>query len=71
MVFRREAHVVPKLQCRVLGAYFEKLGSTSFAVYSIVVTDGQEKTWNFERLHRHLKDIPNYVFHLPPKRIFF
>ncbi|KHM99009.1 Sorting nexin-16 [Glycine soja] len=77
MVVRREAHVVPKLRCRVLGAYFEKLGSTSFAVYSIAVTDGQEKTWfvrrryrNFEQLHRHLKDIPNYVLHLPPKRIF-
>ena len=25
---------------------------------------------NFERLHRHLKDIPNYTLHLPPKRIF-
>ncbi|KAJ6852881.1 uncharacterized protein M6B38_252795 [Iris pallida] len=23
---------------------------------------------NFERLHRHLKDIPNYSLHLPPKR---
>nr|KYP56403.1 Retrotransposable element Tf2 [Cajanus cajan] len=69
--------VKPKLRCRVIGAYFEKLGSTSFAVYSIAVTDGQEKTWfvrrryrNFERLHRHLKDIPNYALHLPPKRIF-
>ncbi|TKY69160.1 Sorting nexin-16 [Spatholobus suberectus] len=67
----------PKLRCRVMGAYFEKLGSTSFAVYSIAVTDGQEKTWfvrrryrNFERLHRHLKDIPNYTLYLPPKRIF-
>ncbi|KAF3621873.1 Cyclic nucleotide-gated ion channel 1 [Capsicum annuum] len=25
---------------------------------------------NFERLHRHLKDIPNYTLHLSPKRIF-
>ncbi|KAJ0834470.1 putative Phox domain, sorting nexin, PX domain superfamily [Helianthus annuus] len=25
---------------------------------------------NFERLHRHLKAIPNYTLHLPPKRIF-
>lgn len=33
----------------MLGAYFEKLGSTSFAVYSIVVTDGQEKTWFVRR----------------------
>ncbi|KAG5037984.1 hypothetical protein JHK86_018824 [Glycine max] len=55
MVFRREAHVVPKLQCRVLGAYFEKLGSTSFAVYSIVVTDGQEKTWFVRRGYSYSK----------------
>lgn len=65
----------PKLRCRVVGAYFEKLGSTSFAVYSVAVTDAENKTWfvkrryrNFERLHRHLKDIPNYSLHLPPKR---
>ncbi|KAF3642946.1 hypothetical protein FXO37_22264 [Capsicum annuum] len=25
---------------------------------------------NFERLHKHLKDIPNYTLHLPPKMIF-
>ncbi|CAH1425961.1 unnamed protein product [Lactuca virosa] len=68
---------VPKLKCRVLGAYFEKLGSKSFAVYSIAVTDAENNTWfvkrryrNFERLHRQLKDIPNYTLHLPPKRIF-
>ncbi|KAI7726547.1 hypothetical protein M8C21_032098, partial [Ambrosia artemisiifolia] len=67
----------PKLKCRVIGAYFEKLGSKSFAVYSIAVTDAENKTWfvkrryrNFERLHRQLKDIPNYTLHLPPKRIF-
>ncbi|XP_047150660.1 uncharacterized protein LOC124822677 [Vigna umbellata] len=77
MVVRKEVPLVPKLRCRVLGAYFEKLGSTCFAVYSIAVTDAQNKTWfvkrryrNFERLHRHLKDIPNYTLHLPPKRIF-
>ncbi|WVZ23206.1 hypothetical protein V8G54_001750, partial [Vigna mungo] len=77
MVVRKEVPLVPKLRCRVLGAYFEKLGSTCFAVYSIEVTDAQNKTWfvkrryrNFERLHRHLKDIPNYTLHLPPKRIF-
>ncbi|XP_073144765.1 uncharacterized protein [Henckelia pumila] len=71
-----ELHV-SKLRCRVIGAYFEKLGSNSFAVYSIAVTDGDNKSWfvkrryrNFERLHRHLKDIPNYTLHLPPKRIF-
>ncbi|KAK2632956.1 hypothetical protein EUGRSUZ_L00818 [Eucalyptus grandis] len=62
----------------VLGAYFEKLGSKSFAVYSIAVTDAESQTWlvkrsrysNFEQLHRHLKEIPNYTLHLPPKRIF-
>ncbi|GFQ03848.1 sorting nexin-16 [Phtheirospermum japonicum] len=76
MVVRREGHA-PKLRCRVVGAYFEKLGSKSFAVYSIAVTDADNTTWfvkrryrNFERLHRHLKDIPNYTLHLPPKRIF-
>ncbi|KAL7002767.1 hypothetical protein U1Q18_003923 [Sarracenia purpurea var. burkii] len=67
----------PKLRCRVIGAYFEKLGSKSFAVYSIAVADSDQNTWfvkrryrNFERLHRHLKDIANYTLHLPPKRIF-
>ncbi|KAI4295607.1 hypothetical protein L6164_035633 [Bauhinia variegata] len=77
MVIRREGQLVPKLKCRVMGAYFEKLGSKSFAVYSIAVTDAENRTWfvkrryrNFERLHRHLKDIPNYTLHLPPKRIF-
>ncbi|XP_008799721.1 uncharacterized protein LOC103714296 isoform X2 [Phoenix dactylifera] len=66
---------VPKIRCRVVGAYFAKVGSKSFAVYSIAVTDAENKTWsvkrryrNFERLHRHLKDIPNYTLHLPPKR---
>ncbi|PHT41960.1 hypothetical protein CQW23_20814 [Capsicum baccatum] len=77
MVIRGEGQHRPKLKCRVLGAYFEKLGSKSFAVYSIAVTDANNNTWfvkrrysNFERLHRHLKDIPNYTLHLPPKRIF-
>ncbi|WVZ54324.1 hypothetical protein U9M48_005139 [Paspalum notatum var. saurae] len=64
---------VPKIRCRVVGAYFEKLGSKSFAVYSIAVTDADNKTCfycryrNFERLHRQLKEIPNYSLHLPPK----
>ncbi|WCJ33796.1 Phox-associated domain Phox-like Sorting nexin C-terminal [Euphorbia peplus] len=85
--FKRDSDIVlyseglhvpdPKLKCRVMGAYFEKIGSKSFAVYSIAVTDAENRTWfvkrryrNFERLHRHLKDIPNYTLHLPPKRIF-
>ncbi|XP_022135858.1 uncharacterized protein LOC111007705 isoform X2 [Momordica charantia] len=77
MVVQKEGLLVPKLRSRVMGAYFEKIGSKSFAVYSIAVTDANNKTWfvkrryrNFERLHRHLKDIPNYTLHLPPKRIF-
>ncbi|KAL4036472.1 hypothetical protein IC575_000019 [Cucumis melo] len=77
MVSQKEGLLVPKLRSRVMGAYFEKLGSKSFAVYSIAVTDANNRTWfvkrryrNFERLHRHLKDIPNYTLHLPPKRIF-
>ncbi|KAJ7967397.1 Phox-associated domain,Sorting nexin [Quillaja saponaria] len=77
MVVRREGEQTPKLRCQVMGAYFEKLGSKSFAVYSIAVTDAENRNWfvkrryrNFERLHRHLKDIPNYTLHLPPKRIF-
>ncbi|XP_075487240.1 uncharacterized protein LOC142526618 isoform X2 [Primulina tabacum] len=77
MVIHGEGLHVLKLRCRVVGAYFEKLGSKSFAVYSIAVTDADYNTWfvkrryrNFERLHRHLKDIPNYTLHLPPKRIF-
>ncbi|CAI8618363.1 unnamed protein product [Vicia faba] len=77
MIIRKEGQLAPKLRCRVMGAYFEKIGATSFAVYSIAVTDAQDRTWfvkrryrNFERLHRHLKDIPNYTLHLPPKRIF-
>uniref|UniRef100_A0A1D1XTZ4 Sorting nexin-16 n=2 Tax=Anthurium amnicola TaxID=1678845 RepID=A0A1D1XTZ4_9ARAE len=66
---------VPKVRCRVIGAFFEKNSSKSFAVYSIAVADSENKIWivkrryrNFERLHRHLKDIPNYALHLPPKR---
>ncbi|CAN1307247.1 Sorting nexin-16 [Linum perenne] len=77
IVSRSDATNVPKLRSRVMGAYFEKNGSKSFAVYSIAVTDAEQRTWfvkrrysNFERLHRQLKDIPNYTLHLPPKRIF-
>ncbi|KAF7840890.1 Sorting nexin-16 [Senna tora] len=71
MVTKREqGQLVPKLRCRVMGAYFEKLESKSFAVYSIAVTDAQNKTWNFDTLHRNLKDNPNYTLNLPPKRIF-
>ncbi|KAI7742191.1 hypothetical protein M8C21_025881, partial [Ambrosia artemisiifolia] len=62
---------------QVLGAYYENLDSKSFAVYSIAVTDADNKTWmvkrryrNFDRLHQYLKNIPNYKLQLPPKRIF-
>ncbi|KAK4284652.1 hypothetical protein QN277_001453 [Acacia crassicarpa] len=75
MIVRKEGQLFPKLRCRVKGAHFEQVGSKSFAVYVIAVTDAQNRTWlvkrryrNFERLHRHLKDIPNYTLHLPPKR---
>ncbi|KAJ6304038.1 hypothetical protein OIU77_017838 [Salix suchowensis] len=77
IILRGEGPYSSKLKCRVIGAYFEKLGSNSFAVYSIAVTDSKNRTWfvkrryrNFERLHKHLKEIPNYTLHLPPKRIF-
>ncbi|XP_078430564.1 phox domain-containing protein isoform X2 [Wolffia australiana] len=67
--------VAPKIRCRVIGACFEKISSKSFAVYSIAVADSENQIWivkrryrNFERLHRQLKDIPNYSLHLPPKR---
>ncbi|KAJ0254446.1 Uncharacterized protein HA466_0109330 [Hirschfeldia incana] len=77
IVLQKESQHCSKLKCRVLGAYFEKLSSKSFAVYSIAVTDTENKTWfvkrrysNFERLHRQLKEIPNYNLQLPPKRIF-
>ncbi|EOA29799.1 hypothetical protein CARUB_v10012892mg [Capsella rubella] len=77
IVLHKDGQHCLKLKCRVLGAYFEKLGSKSCAVYSIEVTDVENKTWcvkrrysNFERLHRQLKEIPNYNLELPPKRIF-
>ncbi|CAH8350034.1 unnamed protein product [Eruca vesicaria subsp. sativa] len=77
IVLHNKSQHCSKLKCRVLGAYFEKMSSKSFAVYSIAVTDTENKTWfvkrrysNFERLHRQLKEIPNYNLQLPPKRIF-
>ncbi|XP_047942591.1 uncharacterized protein LOC125189349 [Salvia hispanica] len=77
IVLRCEGLHASKLRCQVNGAYFQKLGSKSFAVYLIAVTDADGITWfvkrryrNFVRLHRHLKDIPNYTLHLPPKGIF-
>eukprot|EP00249_Psilotum_nudum_P022034 c28347_g1_i1 orf=791-4057(+) len=64
-----------KLNCWVVGAHLEKAGSKSFAVYSIAVTDSDNKTWfvdrrfrNFEQLHRRLRDLPQYNLQLPPKR---
>ncbi|GMH02724.1 hypothetical protein Nepgr_004563 [Nepenthes gracilis] len=76
-VIHAEGSVLPNFQCRVIRAYFKRIGSKSFSVYSIAVTDAENDTWfvkrrrrNFERLHQHLKDIPNYKLHLPPRRIF-
>ncbi|KAH7680711.1 Sorting nexin C-terminal protein [Dioscorea alata] len=64
----------PKLKCQVVGVSFKETRSKPFAVYSISVTDANYKTWlverryqNFERLHRHLKHLPNYSLYLPPK----
>ena len=34
---------------QVIGAYFEKVGSKSFAVYSIAVTDNENNTWFVKR----------------------
>ncbi|XP_059077429.1 uncharacterized protein LOC131062392 isoform X2 [Cryptomeria japonica] len=65
---------VRKLDCWVLGVHFEKVGMKSIAVYSIAVTNSENKTWfvdrryrNFEQLHRRLRVIPNYKFQIPPK----
>uniref|UniRef100_A0A6N2MW13 K+ potassium transporter integral membrane domain-containing protein n=1 Tax=Salix viminalis TaxID=40686 RepID=A0A6N2MW13_SALVM len=49
IILRGEGPYSPKLKCRVIGAYFEKLGSNSFAVYSIAVTDSENRTWFVKR----------------------
>ncbi|XP_068653093.1 uncharacterized protein [Aristolochia californica] len=63
-----------KLRCEVLGANIVKSGSSTFAVYSISVTDANNNNWSikrrfrhFEELHRRLKEFPEYNLHLPPK----
>jgi sorting nexin-13 len=38
---------------QVVGAYFEKLGSKSFAVYSIAVTGADNKAWFVKRRHAY------------------
>jgi sorting nexin-13 len=44
------------MSLQVMGAYFEKLGSKSFAVYSIAVTDAENRTWFVRRrFASHLK----------------
>lgn len=62
------------LRCEVVCANIVKSGSSTFAVYSISVTDVENKSWSikrrfrhFEELHRRLKEYPEYTFHLPPK----
>lgn len=64
-----------QLRCKVLGANFVKSDSKTIAVYSISVTDNENRTWSikrrfrhFEELHRRLKVLPEYSLHLPPKR---
>jgi len=39
------------ISLQVVGAYFEKLGSKSFAVYPIAVTDADNKAWFVKRRH--------------------
>ncbi|KAK4269393.1 hypothetical protein QN277_022554 [Acacia crassicarpa] len=63
-----------KLRCEVLGANIVKSGSRTFAVYSISVTDVNNRRWtikrrfrHFEELHWRLKEFPDYNLHLPPK----
>ncbi|KAG9455807.1 hypothetical protein H6P81_000315 [Aristolochia fimbriata] len=63
-----------RLRCEVLGANIVKSGSSTFAVYSISVTDANNNNWSikrrfrhFEDLHRRLKEFPEYNLHLPPK----
>lgn len=34
---------------QIVGAYFEKIGSNSFAVYSIGVTDADKNSWFVKR----------------------
>lgn len=53
---------VPEVSC---SAHNWDLGLVEFLFHFFV-----SRYRNFERLHRHLKDIPNYTLHLPPKRIF-
>jgi sorting nexin-13 len=55
-----------------MGAYFEKIGSTSFAVYSIAVTDAQNKTWFVKRrftsfLHLYSNECSQIIFFLSVK----
>lgn len=42
-------HFGPKMFLQVTGAYFEKIGSNSFAVYSIVVRDAENSAWVVKR----------------------
>ncbi|XP_019194027.1 PREDICTED: uncharacterized protein LOC109188019 isoform X2 [Ipomoea nil] len=66
-----------KLRCEVLSASIVKSGTTTFAVYSISVTDAYNNNWSikrrfrhFEELHRRLKEFSEYNLHLPPKHFF-
>lgn len=42
---------------QVIGASFEKLGSNSFAVYSIAVTDTENTTWFVNRRYDFSKSL--------------
>lgn len=50
-----------------MGAYFEKIGSACFAVYSIAVTDAQNRTWFVKRrftsfLHFYRNESAQIIF---------
>ncbi|KAF6147472.1 hypothetical protein GIB67_021298 [Kingdonia uniflora] len=70
MVFRSEGLLhVSKLKCHLESAgvslllssapFFMRFSKSFMCIFIYI---------NFERLHQHLKDIPNYTLHLPPKR---
>lgn len=48
----KNASICAASPSKVIGAHFEKLGSTSFPVYSIAVTDADNNTWSVKRRSR-------------------
>ncbi|GFY95064.1 phox domain-containing protein [Actinidia rufa] len=75
MVLHSEGIHSHKLGCQVIGAYFEKLGSKSFAVYSIAVRDSDKNTWSADTgiLRDYIVTLRTFLiihYICPPKRIF-